>query len=265
VLSDAARRELAQRIFTAGVDRNYMEPVTDTHPECTIDDAYAIATYVTALKLASGRRVRGHKIGLTSAPIRALAGTDEPDFGTIFDDMFVPESGVVSKSAYNRGVAVEAELAFVLGSGLRGPGVNTADVIRATEFVLPAVEIVDSRFLRPGSGDVVIDSVADGAWCGGIVLGGNPRRLDQIDIRDIGVHLIINYELRTEGISSAVMGNPVNAVAWLANKLGEFGVAMEPGHIIMSGSAITIARIRSGDVVRVDYDVFGSVSFSVVD
>jgi 2-keto-4-pentenoate hydratase len=263
MLDEPTRWALAQRIFVANVERDYLAPVTETHPGCEIEDAYAIAQYVTALKIGSGRRVKGHKIGLTSAPIREISGADEPDYGTLFDDMFVPEGSAVSKQAYNRGVAVEAELAFVLRDSLRGPGVTAADVLRATDFVLPALEIVDSRFLRPGPGHVVIDSVCDGAWCGGIVLGGNPRRPNQLDLREVGVRLVINDELRTEGRSSAVMGNPVNAVAWLANKLGGYGVEMRPGHVVMSGSCITIARIRAGDVVAADFDVFGRVWFSV--
>lgn len=263
MLDEPTRRELAHQIFVANVDREYLPPVTETHPSCDLEDAYTIAQYVAALKVASGRRVKGHKIGLTSAPIREISGASEPDYGTLFDDMFVPEGSAVSRGNFNRGVAVEAELAFVLRAGLRGPGVTVADVLRATDFVLPAIEIVDSRFQRPGPGYVVIDSVCDGAWCGGIVLGGNPRRPDQFDLREIGVRLLINDEVRTEGRSSAVMGNPANAVAWLANKLGDHGVALEPGHVVMSGSCITIARIRAGDLVAADFDVFGRLWFGV--
>lgn len=263
MLPDDVRRDLARQIFEAGTERRYIPPVTETHPECEMTDAYLIAQSVTALKLDSGRVVKGHKIGLTSQPIREFSGATEPDYGTIFDDVFVPEGSSVSKRSYNRGVAVEAELAFVLRSSLCGPHLTPADVIRATDFVLPAIEIVDSRYLRPGPGSLVVDSVADGAWCGGIVLGGNPRRLDQLDVRDIGVRLLINDVVRTSGSSSAVMGNPVNAVTWLANKLAGYGVSLEPGHLVMSGSCITITRIRAGDTVTADFDVFGEVRFSV--
>ncbi|CAN0494058.1 unnamed protein product [Phaeothamnion confervicola] len=177
--------------------------------------------------------------------------------------MFLPEGSTISKAAFNRGVAVEIELAFVIGTELRGPGVTVVDVIRATEWVLPAIEIVDSRYLRPGPGPLVIDSVADGAWCGGIVLGGNPRKLSQIDVRGVTGTLRINDEVRSHGVSSAVMGNPLSSVAWLANKLSEFEVGIEAGHVVMSGSFIAIARLRAGDRVRATFDHFGDIEFEV--
>ena len=117
--------------------------------------------------------------------------------------------------------------------GERGPHVTSVDVMRATDFVLPAIEIVDRRYSRRGPGPLIVDSVADGAWCGGVVLGSTPRKLNQIDVRGVGGTLMINGQPRAHGVSSAVMGNPVLAVVWLANKLAEFGVAMEEGHIVM--------------------------------
>jgi 2-keto-4-pentenoate hydratase len=265
VLDNDVRQELAHQIFDAQVHRMYLEPITATHPACEVEDAYLIAQLVTEAKVAAGRTVKGHKIGLTSQVIRDLSGSDEPDYGTLFDDMFVPEGSTVTKSAYNRGVAVEVELAFVLKDRLAGPKITPLDVIRATEWVLPAIEIVDSRYTRPGPGPLVIDSVADSAWCGGIVLGANPRSLSQFDVRKIEATLFIDGEVRASGWSSAVMGSPVNSVAWLANKLSEFGVVLEPGHLVMSGSFTTITRIRAGNHVRVAFDLFGDVEFSVSD
>lgn len=263
MLDDAAREEIAQRILAAQLHREYLPPVTETHPDCDVRDAYLIAQRVTDGKIGTGRLVKGHKIGLTSKVIRDISGSDEPDFGALFDDMFIPEGSTVSKATFNRGVAVEIELAMIIGRTLRGPGINVVDVIRATEWVLPAIEIVDSRYLRPGPGPLVVDSVADAAWCGGIVLGGNPRALSQFDVRAVTGTLHINDEVRATGTSAAVMGNPLNAVAWLANKLAEFGVAIETGHLVMSGSFIAIARLRAGDHVRASFDHFGDVELHV--
>ena len=133
----------------------------------------------------------------------------------------------MSRSMFNRGVAVEIEIAFVLGKSVRGPNIPAVDVMRATDFVLPAIEIVDRRYSRRGPGPLIVDSVADGAWCGGVVLGSNSMQLNQIDVRNIAGTLVIDGETRAHGFSSAVMGNPVLAVVWLANKLADFGVAVD--------------------------------------
>lgn len=253
--------ELAQSLYRATCDRTYIPPITETHPGCDVASAYAIARAVSEVKLAAGSIIKGHKIGITSAPMRELSGSDEPDYGTLFDDMFIPEDSSISKSLFHRGVGVEMEIAFVLNRPLRGPHVTVADVIRATDFVVPAIEIVDSRYSHIGPGPLVVDSIADGAWCGGIVLGASPRRLDQIDIRRITGTLAINKENKASGISSAVMGNPVTAVAWLANKLSEFDVGLVEGQVVMSGSFTTLVRLRPNSAVVASFDILGDVAF----
>jgi 2-oxo-hept-3-ene-1,7-dioate hydratase len=260
-LSDDACARLARDLYRAGCDRIYVPPITETHPDCDLAGAYAIASAVNALKIASGQVVKGHKIGLTSQVTRDLAGCEGPDFGTLFDDMLIPEDSTVSCSRFNAGMAVEIEIAFVLGSSLRGPHVTAVDVMRATDFVLPAIEIVDRRYSRRGPGPLIVDSVADGAWCGGVVLGSTPRELNQIDVRSVGGTLTINGQPRAQGVSSAVMGNPVLAVVWLANKLAEFGVTMEEGHIVMSGSFTTLVRVSADDSIAASFDDLGDVRF----
>src|SRR6201998_745059 len=217
-LSKTTCAQRARDLYRAERDRVYIPPITETHPDCDLSSAYAIASAVNALKIATGRVIKGHKIGLTSQVTRDLAGGEGPDFGTLFDDMFIPEGSSVSRSMFNRGVAVEIEIAFVLGKSVRGPNITAVDVMRATDFVLPAIEIVDRRYSGRGPGPLIVDSVADGAWCGGVVLGSNPRRLTQIDVRGIAGTLLIDGETRAHGFSSAVMANPVLAVVWLANK-----------------------------------------------
>ena len=260
-LSEDVCAQLARALHRANCDRVYVPPITETHPDCDLLSAYAIASAVNDLKIASGQVVKGHKIGLTSQVTRDLAGGEGPDFGTLFDDMFIAEESSVSCSRFNAGVAVEIEIAFVLGKSLRGPHVTAVDVMRATDFVLPAIEIVDRRYSRRGPGPLIVDSVADGAWCGGVVLGSTPRKLNQIDVRGVGGTLTINGQPRAHGVSSAVMGNPVLAVVWLANKLAEFGVAIEEGHIVMSGSFTTLVRVSAENSIAASFDDFGDVRF----
>ncbi len=257
-LNEAQHRKAAEALFAAERDHAPIEPITATYENADIEDAYRIAMCVTELKLAAGRTVKGHKIGLTSKAMRSLNNATEPDYGTMFDNWFVPEGTIVEFSRLNRPL-VEVELAFVLKQDLPGPSVNAADVIRATDFILPALEIVDSRFSRRGTRGV-IDSVADAASCGLVVLGGNPRRLDQVDIRRIGASLAKNGDIEETGVASAVMGNPINSVAWLANKLHEFGVTMAAGHVVLSGSFIRAIPFGAGDTLTAVFDQLGEVS-----
>lgn len=260
-LTDAQRKEAAAALIAAERDHAPIEPITLTYEGADIEDAYRIAMEVAALKLAAGRRIKGHKIGLTSKAMRAASGATEPDYGTLFDDWFVAEGSVIPMSRFNR-PRIEAEIAFVLKHDLEGPSVNAADVIRATDFVLPALEIVDSRFSRRGAGGVV-DTISDAASCGVVILGGNPRRLDQIDVRRIGASLSKNGEVEESGIAQAVMANPINSVAWLANKLHEFGVTMSAGHVILSGSFIAAIPFGPGDTLTALFDQLGEVSCTI--
>jgi 2-keto-4-pentenoate hydratase len=171
----------------------------------------------------------------------------------------VLEGSVVPRSTMNRPL-VEVELAFVLKEPLSGPGVNVADVIRATDFVLPAIEIVDTR--QKGRGpNTLIDSISDAAACGLVILGANPTKLKDIDVRNVGATLSINGDIEESGMARAVMGNPINAVAWLINKLSEFGVSPEAGHVILSGSFIKAIPFQVGDSVEALFNGLGEVTF----
>ena len=247
-LTSDEHRQAAQSIFDAEQTGEWTEPVSNRWEHADIEDAYRIGLEVHDLKLASGRSVKGHKVGLTSKAMRSLVSATEPDYGFLYDDWFVAEGSVVSRRRMNRPL-VEQELVFVLGSRLAGPSVNAADVIRATDFVLPALEVVDSRFNGRGK-QLLVDSIADAASCGFVVLGGNPARLTDIDVRRISGSLAINGDIMETGAAAAVMGNPINAVAWLANKLAEFDVVMEPGDIILSGSFVRAVPFDAGDCVH---------------
>jgi 2-oxo-hept-3-ene-1,7-dioate hydratase/2-keto-4-pentenoate hydratase len=190
--------------------------------------------------------------------MRDLTGASEPDYGFIFDNWFVLEGETVQRAAMNRPL-VEVELAFVMGQELRGPSINAADVIRATDFVLPALEVVDSRYKGRGN-NLLVDSISDAATCGFVVLGGNPVKLTDVDVRRLSASLSINGQVMESGSGSAVMSNPINAVVWLANKLHEFGVAMQPGDVILSGSFVKAIPFGAGDTIVALYDQLGEIT-----
>ncbi|MFV0260038.1 MAG: 2-keto-4-pentenoate hydratase [Acidimicrobiales bacterium] len=253
--------DAAKVLVEAERTRTWAEPLSSRHPDADVEDAYQTGMAVRDLKLAEGRTVKGHKIGFTSKAMRSLVGATEPDYGFLYDDWFVAEASTVARETMNRPL-VEQEIAFVLAESLSGPHVNAADVIRATDFVLPALEIVDSRYEGRGS-NLLVDSISDAASCGFVVLGGNPARLTDIDVRRLSGSLQINGDLMESGSASAVMGNPINAVAWLANKLTEFGVTMEPGDVILSGSFIKAVPFDAGDSILALFDQLGEVGLRI--
>lgn len=262
-MTDEQRRQAARDLVEAESTRKWMEPITLTYEGASVEDAYAIGGYVTEMKVEAGRVVKGHKVGLTSKPMRERLGATEPDYGTIFDDWFRDEGTQVSMSTMNR-PALEIELVFVLGTDLGGPSVNAIDVIRATDFVVPAIEVVDSRFSKRGKPGVV-DSIADAASCGFIMIGGYPRKLTEIDLRTVAGALYRNGVVEESGTAQEVMGNPINAVAWLARKLDEFDVRMEAGHAILSGSFIRAHQMEVGDTYVADFGPLGQISVGVVE
>jgi 2-keto-4-pentenoate hydratase len=221
-----------------------------------VDDAYEIQLLNVRDRLAAGEVVRGHKIGLTSRPMQQMFGVDEPDYGHLLDRMFVFE-GETLPMAELCSPRVEPEVAFVLGAPLPAPACTVADVLRATDHVLPALEIVDSRIA-----DWKIklpDTIADNASSGRVVLGGNATRPEEVDLRLLGVVLRRNGEIVETGAFAAVLGNPATAVAWLANKVHAFGVTLDAGHVVLTGSCTAAVRVGAGDVVRADFDGLGHV------
>ncbi|MCP5025798.1 MAG: hypothetical protein GY929_05890 [Actinomycetia bacterium] len=262
-MTNQQRQEAAAALVRAEETREWMEPITLTYDDADIEDAYAIGQLVTDAKVAAGRTVKGHKVGLTSKAMRSTTGATEPDYGTIFDNWFLDEGTRVSMSTMNR-PSVEIEMVFVLETNLGGPDINAVDVINATDYVLPAIEVVDSRFSKRGKPGV-LDSIADAASCGFIMVGGSPSRLEDIDIRHVAGALYKNGEIEESGTAAAVMGNPVNSVAWLARKLDEFGVEMQAGHTVLSGSFIKAHPMVVGDTFVADYGPLGQISFGIVE
>ncbi len=263
MLTDQQIKEAAESLWQAELSREWAEPLSIRFPEADVADAYRVGLAVRDLKLAAGRTVKGHKIGLTSKAMRDMFSATEPDYGFIFDNWFELEGASVKRSAMNRPL-VEVELAFVMAKELKGPSINAADVIRATDFILPALEIVDSRYKGRGN-NMLVDSISDAATCGFVVLGGNPVKLTDVDVRRLSASLSINGQIMESGSASAVMGNPLNAVVWLANKLHEFGVAMQPGDVILSGSFVKAIPFDAGDTILALYDQLGEVTLRVVE
>lgn len=252
MLTDDVHKEIAARIYHCIKEISQISLLTKAYPDIQIGDSYHIQNYVVSSFKEAGSQVKGYKIGLTSKAVQQLVGSREPNFSPLLDHMFTAEESELARSNWLTPM-VESEVAFVIKDRLTGPGINVADVIRATDFVLPAVEIADFRVTRAPGMDVR-DITADMGAAGGIILGGNPASLYDIDIRSVNSSLIINEEERAKGATSAVLGNPLTAVAWLANKLGESGTALEPGDVILSGAMHNAQPVEAGDHIIARFD-----------
>jgi 2-oxo-hept-3-ene-1,7-dioate hydratase len=229
----------------------------------TLDDAYAVQSAWVELKVAQGRKIRGHKIGLTSKAMQSALGIDTPDSGILFDDMFFADGGVIPAGRFIS-TRIEAELAFVMKSRLSGPNCTIFDVLNATDFVVPALEILDTRIERLDASTKatrkIVDTVADNAANAGIVVGGRPFRPLDADLRWIGALCYRNGSLEETGLAAGVLNHPANGIAWLADKLSPLNLALEPGQVVLSGSFIRPIEAKSGDTIQADYGPYGMVS-----
>ena len=234
-----------------------VEPLTDRHPDLVIEDAYAVQSRTIARRVEAGAQVRGRKVGLTSLPMQRMLGVDEPDYGVLLDDMFVEDGDPVPMSRLVQ-PRVEAELAFVMERDLAGPGVTAATALTAIAGVLPAVEIVDSRVADWRI--TLVDTVADNASSGLLVLGGRLRKVTDLDLRLLGVVVTRGGRLLDTGAGAAALGNPARCVAWLANKLATFGDTLRAGDVVLPGAVHKMVPVRPGDVFRADFAHLGPVT-----
>lgn len=253
---------VATALHAAEQQRAPIGPPSAQWPELTVDDAYRIQMLNVQRRLGEGRVVRGHKVGLTSEAMQAMLGVSEPDYGHLFDDMFVSDGGSVSASRFCT-PRIEPEVAFVLGRPLRGPNCRPEDVLAATEYVCPALEIIDSRVVDWRI--TLADTIADNASSGGVVLGEERSAPGEFDLRDIDVSLTKNGETVASGSTGAVLGDPAMAVAWLVNTLHGYGVQTEPKHVVLPGSCTRAVDVAAGDTVRAEFAGFASVSVSFVE
>jgi 2-oxo-hept-3-ene-1,7-dioate hydratase len=253
-------RSAAERLDQAEKTRTQIRQLSLQHPGITIEDSYAIQKAWIEIKVAAGRTVKGHKIGLTSKAMQSALNIDEPDSGILLDDMFFADGGLVPTDRFIA-TRVEAELAFVMKTRLSGPDCTMFDVLNASDFVVPALEILDTRVERVDretkATRKIFDTIADNAANAGIVLGGRP--LDA-DLRLIGALCYRNGQLEETGLAAGVLNHPATAVAWLANKIAPNGLALEPGQVVLAGSFIRPIETRKGDTIQADYGPYGSVS-----
>lgn len=256
-------QQCAARLDLAEGSRQQVRQFSLEYPDITIEDAYAIQRSWVAQKTSSGRKLVGHKIGLTSRAMQVSSNITEPDYGALLDDMLFEEG---SDIPFGRFIVprVEVELAFILGKPLRGPNCTVFDVLDATEYVVPALEIIDARIQQvdPETGVTrkVFDTISDNAANGGVVLGGRPIRPHDIDLRRVPAILYRNGVIEESGVSAAVLNHPAKGVAWLANKLAPYDVTLEAGQIILGGSFTRPVSASPGDSFHVDYDQLGSIA-----
>ncbi|MER7311742.1 MULTISPECIES: 2-oxo-hept-4-ene-1,7-dioate hydratase [Streptomyces] len=248
---------LAEELADAERERGVIPRLTARHPEATVDDSYAIQGVWRDRNIAAGRRLVGRKIGLTSRAMQAATGITEPDYGVMFDDTVWESGAVIPYDTYSN-VRVEVELAFVLAAPLEGPHCTLFDVLRATEFVTPALEILNSHFEMEGR--TIVDTIADNAAYGGVVLGGSPMGPGQVDLRWVSALLYRNESIEETGVSAGVLSHPATGVAWLANKLHQHGARLEAGETVLAGSFTRPVWVERGDSVLCDYGKMGTIS-----
>lgn len=245
---------LADELHMALRERRTVPPLIARHPSLTIDDAYAILLGALQRRLADGERVVGKKIGVTSAAVQDMLGVHQPDFGFLTDRMWV--TGDIDIAAYGLiQPRAEAEIAFILDTDLNGPGVTAQDVLAATASIAPCFEIVDSRIDDWRIG--IVDTVADNASCGVFVLGEARADPRAFDLPALHVTVTKNGAPLSEGYGAAVQGSPLNSVAWLANTLGRYGITLDKGDVILSGSLVPLAPARAGDVFAMELHGIG--------
>jgi 2-oxo-hept-3-ene-1,7-dioate hydratase len=259
-MSPEDRKKAAQLLLQAEKERKPVVQLSTTWPDITIEDAYAIQSLVNDAKVAAGAKVRGHKVGLTSKAMQQSSQIDEPDYGVLMDNMFY-DDGVKLPHANFCVPRVEMELGFVLGERLKGPGVGLLDVMRATEWVVPSIEVIDARVQNPRK---IFDTVSDNGAAAAVVIGGRPVRPSDVDLRWVAGLMYRNETIEESGVAAAVLGHPALGIAWLANKVGRFGATLEPGHFTLSGSFIRPVWANKGDVLRADFGSLGSVAVQFV-
>ncbi len=267
MLNDATITALARQLYDARKTRTPLRHFSKQHPQMTVADGYAIQRAWVALELADGRTIKGRKIGLTSRAMQLSSQINEPDYAPLMDDMFFDNG---SDIPIDRFIAprIEVELAFILGKPLRGPGVSLFDVLSATEYVTPAIEIIDARieqFDRDTKAPrKVFDTISDFAANAGIVLGGRPVRPLDVDLRWVGALLHKNGAIEETGLAAGVLGHPGNGVAWLANRLAPHDEQLHAGDVVLAGSFTRPTTALRGDNLHADYGALGSVAFRFV-
>jgi 2-keto-4-pentenoate hydratase len=255
-LTEAQISEIAAALYKAEKERAPVPPLTETYPGLDPSDAYGIQLGGIKLRVEDGAKIVGWKVGLTSKAVQQMLGVSEPDFGHLLDNMRIDEGGEIDTSQFIWARA-EPEVAFQLKSDVRGPNATAQDVMAATEYLIPSLEIVDSRIrdwkIKLG------DTIADNASSCRFVLGRSRTKPDGIDPKLIGMNYYVDEQLVSTATSAAVLGNPAAAIAWLANTLAPYGHYLQAGQVIMPGSLVSMVDAKPGGRIRADFDHIGSV------
>jgi 2-oxo-hept-3-ene-1,7-dioate hydratase len=260
VLTEDDRRKAAEAILKAERERVPCVQLSKTFPDMEIADAYRIQDLWAEARIANGARLAGHKIGLTSRAMQMASKMTEPDYGRILDDALYNDGAQIRTETFIK-PRLEVELAFIMGEDLSGPACRVHDVMRATEIVVPALEIIDYRTELPRA---IVDTIADNAAFGAIVLGGRTIRPFDVDIRWIGATLSQNGIIEESGVSAAIMGHPAAGIAWLVNKLHDVGAGLKKGQVVLGGSFTRPVDIKKGDVIHADYGPLGAIGVSFI-
>ena len=257
--------QAAQDLLGAEVSGEQIGLLTKRHPEMGMDDAYGVQNAIYRAKLAQGRKVVGWKIGLTSKAMQYALNIDIPDSGILFDDMVFDHGASVPNGKFIQ-PRIEAEIAFVMRSAIGGADVTRDDVLAATDYVAPSIEILDTRIVRvddeTGKTRSVFDTISDNAANAGVVLGAQRHAADAFDLRWVGAITLRNGAVEETGLGAGVLNDPVESVVWLARRMAQYGQSIEPGQIILSGSFIRPIECPSGTQIHVDFGMFGSVDIS---
>ncbi|MDC0739631.1 2-oxo-hepta-3-ene-1,7-dioic acid hydratase [Cognatishimia sp. SS12] len=255
----------AADLLEAEKTREQIGLLTLRHPEMAMDDAYEVQNAIYRAKLAEGRKVIGWKIGLTSKAMQYALNIDIPDSGILFDDMAFDHGGTVPAGRFIQ-PRIEAEIAFVMKSALGGADVTRDDVLAATDYVCPSVEILDTRIQRvdpeTGKARTVFDTISDNAANAGVVLGQERHAVDAFDLRWVGAMAFCNGDIEETGLGGGVLNDPVESVVWLARRMAQYGQSIEPGQIILSGSFIRPVECPPGTKIHTDFGPFGTVDIN---
>ncbi|QAV27705.1 4-oxalocrotonate decarboxylase [Neobacillus thermocopriae] len=261
-MSTVHYKSIAEFLHRAEVEKREVIRITAEHPEISVEDAYQIQEELVRIKLEQGHRIIGPKMGLTSQAKMKQMNVEEPIYGYIFDYMVVPEGGSISMQELIH-PKVEAEVAFVLGKDIEDPGITGVQVLAATEYVVPALEIIDSRYQNFKF--TLPDVIADNASSSRIVIGNHLTNPTKLELDLIGVTLSINGEIKDFGAGAAVLGHPANSVAMLANMLARKGKKLRAGEVILTGGITGAVMLSAGDFVSAKMDGLGEVSFKVTE
>lgn len=243
--------------------RNQIGLLSQAYPGMSLDDAYAVQAEWVKQKIAAGRRVIGWKIGLTSKAMQYALNIDIPDSGVLFDDMLFEDGASIPEDRFIQ-PRIEAEIAFVMKADLAGPDVSVFDVLNATDYVTPTLEILDTRVLRldpeTKQARTIVDTVSDNAANAGLVLGGRAMRPDALDMRWMGAIVSRNAEVEETGLGAGVLNHPARGIVWLAKRLHAYGERISAGQIVLAGSFIRPIEARHGDTITSDFGPYGTVS-----